>query len=119
MHVSRGGEGWQYTMSRSTRPWDSLILPKSTKSALLEDCREFLEAKKFYAERGLPFRRGYLLYGCPGSGKSTTSELGRCESRGGALTSVAAIATELKLDVYIVNLNTKRCIHFAHTGGLC
>jgi ATP-dependent 26S proteasome regulatory subunit len=28
----------------------------------------------FYHERGLPYKRGYLLYGVPGAGKSSLSE---------------------------------------------
>lgn len=33
--------------------------------------QEFLASRDWYAERGLPYRRGYLLYGPPGCGKSS------------------------------------------------
>ena len=38
---------------------------------LLEDAREFLESERWYTERGIPYRRGYLLHGIPGGGKSS------------------------------------------------
>jgi hypothetical protein len=28
---------------------------------VLEDCRSFMKSKDWYAHRGIPFRRGYLL----------------------------------------------------------
>jgi len=66
---------WEHTLSRPPRRWDSVMLPEKIKNGILNDCREFLAAKDFYAARGLPYRRGYMLYGVPGSGKSTTSGL--------------------------------------------
>jgi len=34
----------------------------------LEDAREFLASEAWYTERGIPYRRGYLLHGVPGGG---------------------------------------------------
>lgn len=34
--------------------------------AILEDCVEFLASEAWYAHHGIPYRRGYLLYGPPG-----------------------------------------------------
>lgn len=44
-----------------------------------------------YSNRGIPYRRGYLLYGPPGTGKSSLS---------------FAIAGYFKLKIYIVSLNS-------------
>lgn len=33
---------------------------------LLADCQEFLGSEAWYAHHGIPYRRGYLLYGVPG-----------------------------------------------------
>ena len=38
---------------------------------LLSDCRQFLNAERWYGERGIPYRRGYLLHGPPGTGKTS------------------------------------------------
>ncbi len=45
---------------------------------------------QWYSDRGIPFRRGYLLHGIPGSGKSSL---------------IHAIASELELDVYVLSLS--------------
>ncbi|KAG1829706.1 hypothetical protein EV424DRAFT_1642094 [Suillus variegatus] len=57
----------------------------------LEGC-ENLESVKRYAERGIPFRRGYLLHGVPGSGKTSL---------------IHSLAGELGLDIYVVSLSSK------------
>ena len=46
---------------------------------------------QWYADRGIPFRRGYLLHGVPGSGKSSL---------------IHAIAGELMLDIYTLSLSS-------------
>lgn len=43
--------------------------------ALLVDCREFLDSEQWYAHHGIPYRRGYLLYGPPGD-RADWTELG-------------------------------------------
>ncbi|KAK6903977.1 hypothetical protein I203_107488 [Kwoniella mangroviensis CBS 8507] len=60
------------------------------KAPLLKDVKNFLsdEEKDWYGARGIPHRRGYLLHGRPGSGKTTLA---------------TAIASQLSLDIYIVN----------------
>ena len=59
---------------------------------LFVDAQEFINSEAWYAARGLPWRRGYLLYGVPGSGKTSL---------------VFSIAGELNLDIYVINLGKK------------
>lgn len=40
-------------------------------TTLTKDCEHWLRARQFCEARGLPWRRGYLLHGSPGNGKST------------------------------------------------
>lgn len=56
-----------------SRPLDSVILPPATRARLLADARSFGErsARAWYAARGVPYRRCYLLHGPPGTGKSS------------------------------------------------
>lgn len=68
------GSDWKLTSSRPNRPWESIIPPEGIKEDLLDDVKEFVSEKLFYREKGVPFRRGWLLYGVPGSGKSSLSE---------------------------------------------
>lgn len=82
---------WRWTDSRHKRPMSSIVLNPGVKEMLLDDTRDFLKSEKWYADRGIPFRRGYLLYGVPGSGKSSL---------------IHAIAGELMLDIYVVSLSS-------------
>ncbi|KAI9435526.1 BCS1 N terminal-domain-containing protein [Lactarius indigo] len=59
---------WRYTDSRHKRPLSSIVLNPGVKEMLVADAKDFLKSEKWYADRGIPFRRGYLLYGVPGSG---------------------------------------------------
>ena len=39
-------------------------------TAILNDFRDFVGRVRWYSKRGVPYRRGYLLHGTPGSGKT-------------------------------------------------
>ncbi|KAF8876911.1 P-loop containing nucleoside triphosphate hydrolase protein [Mucidula mucida] len=83
---------WQLTSIGSKRGLDSIILEPGVKSFLLKNAQNFLKSKQWYADRGIPFRRGYLLYGAPGSGKTSF---------------ICALAGELGLDIYSISLSHK------------
>ncbi len=53
------------------RPLNSVVLDRGISENLLNDVREFIDSAQWYTERGVPYRRGYLLHGPPGSGKSS------------------------------------------------
>ncbi|KAJ6483980.1 P-loop containing nucleoside triphosphate hydrolase protein [Mycena sanguinolenta] len=82
---------WRWADARHKRPMGSIVLDPGVKEMLLGDARDFLASEKWYADRGIPFRRGYLLHGVPGSGKSSL---------------IHAIAGELMLDIYVVSLSS-------------
>lgn len=50
--------------------FDDLILDDTVKSSLRTDFRQFLEARDEYLDLGLAWRRGALLIGPPGNGKT-------------------------------------------------
>jgi mitochondrial chaperone BCS1 len=56
---------------RKKRPIDSVVLDEGVKESIVADVKDFLERQKWYVDRGIPYRRGYLLFGPPGSGKSS------------------------------------------------
>ncbi|KAJ7217406.1 P-loop containing nucleoside triphosphate hydrolase protein [Mycena haematopus] len=90
VYVSDTSNNWCHRACREKRSMNSIILDPGVKDILIEDAKDFLSSKEWYAERGIPHRRGYLLYGAPGSGKTSF---------------IHAVAGELGLDVYILSLS--------------
>ncbi|KAK5732898.1 Complex III assembly protein translocase and chaperone [Elasticomyces elasticus] len=63
---------WQASgQPKRRRPFDSVVLEKGLADSVLSDVHEFLDARTWYLDRGIPYRRGYLLYGPPGTGKTS------------------------------------------------
>lgn len=63
---------WQPSgQPKRRRPFDSVVLEEGLSEKILGDVREFLDARTWYLDRGIPYRRGYLLYGPPGTGKTS------------------------------------------------
>ncbi|KAF8757601.1 P-loop containing nucleoside triphosphate hydrolase protein [Rhizoctonia solani] len=83
---------WHRSASRAKRPMQSIVLDPSIKNMIMEDAKDFMASENWYSERGIPFRRGYLLHGAPGSGKTSL---------------IHALAGELKLDVYVISLSRR------------
>ncbi|KAI1120053.1 BCS1 N terminal-domain-containing protein [Nemania abortiva] len=75
---------------RRKRPLASVVLDKGIKEDIVNDARDFLARRQWYVDRGIPYRRGYLLYGPPGSGKSSF---------------IQALAGELDYSVAMINLS--------------
>lgn len=109
IYVSDTSNNWRHIASRPKRPLTSIVLDPGIKDLLHNDARDFLKSKSWYAARGIPFRRGYLLvcsplpaiisrypfmpnlqYGAPGSGKTSI---------------IHSLAGELGLDVYVISLS--------------
>src|SRR5690606_28018759 len=54
---------------------DLLKFPDSASLQVLEGIADFWEREHLFARYGLPYKRGILLYGPPGSGKTCTLQL--------------------------------------------
>lgn len=88
--IARSG-GWKCVARRNRRSLSTIVLDPTEKDQLLEDVSFYLagEAREWYAARGIPYRRGYLFHGRPGTGKTSLS---------------MAIAGQFGLDIYIISL---------------
>jgi chaperone BCS1 len=80
---------WNEQIKRMPRPADSVILPDGMMEDLIQDTRSFLGRRDWYVQRGIPYRRGYLLHGPPGTGKSS---------------AVVAVASALGMDIAMLSL---------------
>lgn len=56
---------------RPKRGMDTIYINEKLKAAIIEDVQRFLRSADWYAARAIPWRRGYLLAGPPGTGKSS------------------------------------------------
>jgi hypothetical protein len=62
------GEDIPYTKDCS---WGELFLPEDIKTDLKNLVENFLSSQEFYLEKKIPWKRGILLYGKPGNGKTS------------------------------------------------
>mmetsp|Transcript_39804 Transcript_39804/g.38353 ORF Transcript_39804/g.38353 Transcript_39804/m.38353 type:complete len:84 (-) Transcript_39804:86-337(-) len=62
---------WVKSMSKKARPLDSVLLDTNIMDTLVQDIRNFQDSGEWYVEKGVPYRRGYMLYGPPGTGKTS------------------------------------------------
>ncbi|KAN0061938.1 Complex III assembly protein translocase and chaperone [Thecaphora frezii] len=92
IYTSWGPEWRPFGQPRRTRELGSVVLGKGKKEAIVGDVKRFLERGKWYAERGIPYRRGYLLHGAPGSGKSSF---------------ITALAGHLDFNICLLNLSER------------
>ena len=53
---------------------DSVVLDGNIAQDIIADIKNFQKAAQWYAEKGVPYRRGYLLYGPPGTGKTSFTQ---------------------------------------------
>lgn len=85
---------WTRCMARPPRPLSTVVLDDAQKHAFIADIKEYLHprTKRWYSNRGIPYRRGYMFYGPPGTGKSSL-----CFAAAGAM----------HLKIYLISLNSK------------
>lgn len=85
------GQDWRpFGQPRRKRPLDSVVLGQGISSRILADLKDFIGAEQWYQSRGIPYRRGYLLDGPPGGGKSSF---------------VQALASELGYNICVISLS--------------
>lgn len=65
---------WTQIAHRPCRPMETVVLDAERKADVLKDINEYLHpaTPRWYANRGIPYRRGYLFHGPPGTGKTVS-----------------------------------------------
>ncbi|XP_053660589.1 mitochondrial chaperone BCS1 [Anopheles marshallii] len=92
MYTAMGSEWRPFGHPRKRRPIGSVVLDEGVSERILRDCREFIKNPQWYSDRGIPYRRGYLLHGPPGCGKSSF---------------ITALAGEIEFGICLLNLSER------------
>ena len=87
--------GWDFSQlgpdpEENSSAVDRLALDDAAKE-LVQEAKRWRETEHWHRHRGLPWRRGYLLHGAPGTGKTAFAR---------------AIAEDLDLPVFVYDLST-------------
>ncbi|KAH9854188.1 BCS1 N terminal-domain-containing protein [Lenzites betulinus] len=92
INIPWGIEWKPFGQPRRKRPLRSVVLEDGVAEKIEHDVTAFLQRRRWYADRGIPYRRGYLLHGPPGSGKSSF---------------IQALAGALNYDICVLNLSER------------
>jgi hypothetical protein len=82
---------WTHVTFEHPKTFATLAMDPAKKKEILDDLDTFKNGKDYYARVGKAWKRGYLLHGPPGTGKSAM---------------VAAMANHLDYDVYDIELTS-------------
>ncbi|KAJ1928919.1 Complex III assembly protein translocase and chaperone [Tieghemiomyces parasiticus] len=92
MLTSWGSEWRPFGLPRKRRLMASVVLDRGLAESIVSDVEDFIANEAWYNQRGIPYRRGYLLYGPPGSGKTSF---------------IQALAGHLQYNICILNLSER------------
>ena len=87
----RWGLGWTKAQTKKPRELESVVLNTNLQDELITDIKRFQDSAQWYIDKGVPYRRGYLLHGPPGTGKTSFTQ---------------AVAGALKLNICYLNLSS-------------
>lgn len=88
-----GYDYWQRVDEKDPRPLATVFLPEGVSERVTTDVEEFLNGQQWYVQRGIPWRRGWLFHGVPGSGKTSL---------------ICALAGHFRMNLYILNISSSR-----------
>ncbi len=87
--VTRSIVKWKNLQVYTNKNLANTILSKSVQTELVDDLNNFIASEEYYNSKGIPFKRGYLLHGPPGTGKTSI---------------IKAFASTYGFDIYIINM---------------
>ena len=94
---------WEKAVTKKRRGLSTVVLDAELKAEIVADAKKFIDEPEYYTTLGIPYRRGYLLHGPPGNGKTSFCQ---------------ALAGELGLDICMLNLSDSTLDDNALAGSL-
>lgn len=82
------GGAYMMVERRLKRPMDTVYIDSAMKADIIDDVQKFVRRRAWYADRAIPYRRGYCLEGPPGTGKTSL---------------IFAIASLIEKPVHLIN----------------
>lgn len=71
IYINTKNNEWDDQESNNKRKIKTVILQDNQLKDIVEDLDDFLKSKEWYHDRGIPYTRGYLFHGKPGTGKTS------------------------------------------------
>lgn len=96
--INRGSAIWDSIKLEHPSTFDKIAMDPNLKKDIIKDLDLFIQRKEHYKRMGKAWKRGYLLHGPPGTGKSSL---------------IAAMANYLKFDIYdlqLMNVKSDSCL---------
>lgn len=87
------GDWWDRVATLRPRGLNTVLADDDRVEHLASDMRRFFASEAWYGDRGVPWRRGYVLYGPPGTGKSSV---------------IRALASDLERDIATIGLSAEK-----------
>lgn len=81
---------WKHQITITNKTINNTFVSNHVNETLLKDIDFFINNEKYYKNKGYPYKRGYILYGEPGCGKTSIIKI---------------IAQHYKLPVFLVDIS--------------
>lgn len=82
---------WDTLYIKTNKNYSNTIVSDDIQRDLFQDISHFIQNEDSYSQKGIPYKRGYLLYGPPGTGKTSI---------------IKAIANTHQLPIFNLDLST-------------
>lgn len=82
---------WDRIEMKTNKTLENTIYSHEVQKSLFEDLDWFMNNEHWYTSRGIPYKRGYLCHGLPGTGKTSIAKI---------------IANKYRLPIFVIDMQT-------------